>query len=438
MNTPGNATHESPTPNGGPSPARHGYGAALMDAVRPSSKPFVGYGGDPAAKRDPNRQARGMASLAGVHTASAPATRPPPMPKRPKGRFLIASFLIGIGLLGATTLFNATLRFEAYGVVSGAVVDVSPPWSGVVTSIHVREGDEVQQGQLLANVDNLELQRQHAKLGDEIRIEQAAMEAAVADIRLETQLRTDQQLRVQADYWELYSTFLFEQYELVVLTDRRVRLEALVKIDRTPITAAELRASRAKETGQRDKLDKLCQAVQELKRRADEFPLDREYDRDRLRPHQRRLEQLQSQLNQSRELLRRGEIRAPDSGRILKVRRFAGEFTPEGESAFEILVDGSLGATLYVPQGDSAWYQPGKVLDVAIVPNRQLTRCEVVRIGDQLEPPPKNLEPYYRKDQRLLPVTMRPVRGNSEPEILKLGAEVGLPTQWWPWLARDR
>ena len=100
---------------------------------------------------------------------------------------------------------------------------------------------------------------------------------------------------------------------------------------------------------------------------------------------------------------------------------------------FEILVDGSLGATLYVTQTDSARYQPGNVVDVSIAPNRHLTRCEVVRVGDQLEPPPKNIEPYYRKDQKLLPVTMQPLKGDREPRTLKLGAEVGLPTNWWPW-----
>src|SRR5687768_8780789 len=101
MNKPASAETET-QPSAGSMAPPHGYKEALMDAVRPRGKPLVGYGtGVSPARTDSNRHARAMATIANVHGATAPATRPTPTPKRPKGRFFIAALLVSLGALGA-------------------------------------------------------------------------------------------------------------------------------------------------------------------------------------------------------------------------------------------------------------------------------------------------------------------------------------------------
>lgn len=430
MTTPVTPRNEEPVTGPEPSSPPLGYGAALMEAVRPRTKPFVGYGAA-GAKADPNRQARAMAAMAGAHAAPTPATRPPPMPKRPKGRIFIASFLTLVGLFGLSTAYNALLRFQSYGVVSGHVIQVPPTWAGVVTSLYVREGDDVRQGELLAIVSNLELQQQHAKLSDDIRVEQANMEATLAEIRLDTRLREDQRMRVEADYWELYSTLVFEQYELMVLSARRTRLESQAKTDRQPITAVELEEARTREKGQREKVDKLAQAGDELKSRLDKFPVVDEHAFDRLRPHQRRIEALQAQLERARDQLTLGEIRAPHHGRVLQVPALAGEYVAANDPVVELLVEGTLGATLYIEQERADQYPLGGIVELHVAPAGTATRCEIVRVADQLEPPPKNIELYYRQGRRLLPVVLRPLPSDETSVAWRLGAEVCEPTRFW-------
>jgi hypothetical protein len=217
----------------------------------------------------------------------------------------------------------------------------------------------------------------------------------------------------------------------VGLATKRSRLEILAREDRQPITVFELDSIKAKERGQREKVGKLSQAVAELKERMTAFPVDDESAQDRIAPHSRRIEALQAQLQRLQEMLLLGEVRAPENGRILKVGRFTGEFSEPGASILELLVDGSLQPTLYVEQSAAPRFAPGRVLDVRITPNSQLTRCEVIRLGDQLEPPPKNIELYYRQDVRLVPVHLRPLAAGQDGPQLKLGAEVCLPTSWW-------
>src|SRR5437588_4411340 len=87
------------------------------------------------------------------HASVAPhqqtMSRPTPLPKRPKGRWFIGVFLLGSCAYGGWQVYDSFLRYRSYGIVTGRIVQIAPPWNGDLTAFHVREGDTVRQGQPL-------------------------------------------------------------------------------------------------------------------------------------------------------------------------------------------------------------------------------------------------------------------------------------------------
>ena len=208
-----------------PSP---GYGAALLEAVRRQPKPATGFG-NPSARGD-----TGAIRSARASSAQAPATRPTPMPKRPKGRLLVGmSLALAVGL-GATTVWNSLFRYQAYGGVTGRVVELSAPWGGVLETIHVREGASVQQDQILATVGNPELEQQLDAKRDELHIAQATLDAQVSELRFQARLRDDNHHRTISEYYELWGQLLQEQSTLADMVAKRERSEKLSRRNHVP------------------------------------------------------------------------------------------------------------------------------------------------------------------------------------------------------------
>ena len=74
----------------------------------------------------------------------------------------------------------AKARYAAFGIVSANSVVVSAPLDGHVQFMHVREGDQVRQGQLLATLHNLEAEHRLERIADQLRPAQSNLSAAIA------------------------------------------------------------------------------------------------------------------------------------------------------------------------------------------------------------------------------------------------------------------
>ena len=92
---------------------------------------------------------------------------------RPRGRVLIATLMIMACGAGAFTVWDSLFRYQAYGVVTGRIIEVGVPIEGVLTSLYVKEGDAVRQDTQLAKVVDLEFEQQLARVTDELRIADA-------------------------------------------------------------------------------------------------------------------------------------------------------------------------------------------------------------------------------------------------------------------------
>jgi hypothetical protein len=79
-------------------------------------------------------------------------SQPKPMPKRPKGRFLIGAMLFAICCSVGWAIWDSFVGVAAYGVMTGDTLRVAAPWDGQLKEIHVAEGESVEAGQLLATV----------------------------------------------------------------------------------------------------------------------------------------------------------------------------------------------------------------------------------------------------------------------------------------------
>ena len=410
LNKPQQASADQPSP---------GYGAALLEAVRRQPKPATGFG-NPASRSD-----TGQVRAARTASAQTPATRPTPMPKRPKGRLLVGTFLSLVVGAGAMTVWNSVFRYQAYGGVTGRVVELSAPWGGVLQTIHVREGDLVRQDELLATVVNPELDRQVETKRDELRIAQATLNAQVADLHVRAQTRNDDQHRALAQYYELWGQLLQEESKLADMTAKRERSEGL-SADQL-VTEEKLQQLRFDESGQRSKVDKLSQAVERLRSVVEETGVAADEFHAQLKPFALQIETLQNEIVRLRETASLGAIRAPVNGRVIKVHRFTGEYSDPEFPIFEVLVDGSVEAVLYVSQEDSSQFHVGRLLELEVPPAVDKATCVVVRIADQYEPVPMSIEIHYRKNEKLLPVYARPLEGAHDRALLRLGCEVRLP-----------
>ncbi len=363
--------------------------------------------------------------------------RPTPLPKRPRGRWFFGFILIAASAAAGYHIWDSFFRYRAYGTATGRVVKVSPPWDGVVRSFHVREGDRVRQGQLLASVENPELQQRQAQLADELKMAQANLAAEVAKVKWESATRvvSQQQLNV-AEYYEAWGKLLQEQAVLEELTVLLRRSTELHK--RNAISAEEVEQVRFRRQGQEHKVEKLRIAVDFLKYRVQQtedllgnWGMPRagvaEQGMDQFQPFLIKIQGVQAEMTRHQEKLARGQIYAATGGVVTKTHRFAGESCKASEPLVSVLEEGSLQVVLYVSQDDSARLTVGDEVKLVIDPHRQPVSTTVARLGDQFELAPENIKRHYPEGQRLLPVYLQPKDQDVDRMSLRIGGVVKLP-----------
>lgn len=354
---------------------------------------------------------------------------PRPLPKRPKGRLFVGVIVLGILSGLGFVVWDTFLRYQAYGTVAGRVVRVPAVNSGIVQSIHVREGDRVQSGDLLATIENRDLQQQLARLGDQLQIAQARLDAEMAELNWQSRLFHDRVQHSSADYFSLWGELLNEQSKLADFQLQLRRQEGIRARVAGAVSEQEIDGLRFAEAGQRAKVEKLQTAVETLKNLA-EVPAETETCQDQIKPLLSHIESLQADMGRLRSNLQQGEIRSPVDGVVLSTRFFAGEFASEQDTLVEVMESGSIETVLYVPQRLAGHWQLGDTIEICIAPSRQRIAVAVSRFGDRMEAAPPHLARYYRSHETLLKVHARPAGAAADPAVFRLGSEVRLPVDW--------
>jgi multidrug resistance efflux pump len=364
------------------------------------------------------------------------APRATPQPHRPKGRWFVTILLLAACSLGAHNVWHSFYRYQAYGTVAGRVIEVSSVWDGSLRYVHVKEGDVVRQGQLVAVMDNVELRQKHARITDELRVAQAQLEAETARLKWQSAFGLDQSQGSTVLYRELLGTLLREEANLANARQKLRRAEQTYQ--RRALAQEELFQYRYEVQGLDQRIARIKEGLEELKKRSEQagklMKSDsdlgkglKEAGTDQLKPFLAKITALQAERDRLQELLDAGELRAPTNGVVTKLRRFPGEQCKTGEAVLTVLQEGSLEVVLYVQQGASKDHKLGDELNLQVEPNDSALTCVVSRLGDQMEPAPESIKRHYAEGQRLLPVLLKPKDESSSWAALRVGSTVKLP-----------
>jgi multidrug resistance efflux pump len=367
-----------------------------------------------------------------------PVPTPPPLPKRPKGRWFIGILLLAVcGFIGYK-VWDSFFRYQAYGTVEGRIIQVSPPWDGVVKYLHVREGETVRQGQLLMTMDNLELRQRHGRLTDELRLAQATLEQDAAKLKWTAAFNSNQSQEGLAQFYETWGKLLQGETQLEAMRIEYRRALGLKSVN--AISDKELIQLRLNAEGQEQLVKQLRIAVAELKKRVEQSNrLIKKANNlsaglaetgfDQLKPDLVRIETIQAERARLQEQLDQGQIQAPANGVVVKGQRFAGEYCKLGDPLMTILVDGSLHVVLYMPQKASKLLAVGDTVDLSFDPSPTPVTFKVVRLGDRYEYPPDNIESFYWSKEKLLPIYLQPKDGPCQWMALRVGGVAKLAYQ---------
>ncbi|MBK7875119.1 MAG: biotin/lipoyl-binding protein [Planctomycetes bacterium] len=361
------------------------------------------------------------------------------MQKRPKGRLFLGAVLCAGILWPAVEVWNAFFRYRGWGTVEGRVIELAPPWDGEVASVEVREGEWVEQGALLVRLRSLELEQERTRLDDALRIERAAMEAALGELQLTAALRAeerqDRRHKAAADHLAALGDLLREKTVLESLERQRSRRDGLR--EQGIVSDESYSDLLLQEQGQRAKVEKLEAAVEELRLRADVSSPDESAAARTLRPHLLRLTALREERKQLDERLAQGEIRAPVGGRVIERACFVGERASKGRGLVSVLENDSMHVLLYLDQEQSRALEVGDRIPLRVEPHQELVHCTVEHKGVELEPAPKSVQRHYASDARLLPVVLRPEPDVRRAGLLRIGEVATWPLEWrWPWNTR--
>lgn len=377
----------------------------------------------------------------GVVASPTIIARPTPLPKRPKRRWFVGAVLLAIVGVVVYTVWNSYFRYQAYGTVTGHMIQVSPPWNGVLQYLQVQEGTMVRQGQLLLTVDNIDLRQRHAQIGDELRVAQANLEAEAAKLKWQVAFNLDQGRGALALYYEACGNLIQEQARLDDLRTQLRRAEILMPGH--AISQQEMQQIRFATEGQVGKIAKIKEAIAEWKLRSDQTNrllkkgsnlstgLD-DNGFDQLRPLLIKIETLEAERGRLQDRLDQGQVRAPTNGLVVKVHHFAGEHCKADDALLSLLEEGSLEVLLYMSQKVSTLLAKGAEVSLILDPYPEPLMATVVRLGDQYEPAPEHLKRHYREGQKLLTVHLKPQDEAVRWMALRVGGVVKLPYRLIP------
>lgn len=365
-----------------------------------------------------------------------PEKRPAPLPKRPKGQWLIGLLIVGLTVAFCLSVWNGFFRYEVYGVVSGRVVESSSALDGALEFLHVREGDRVRQGDPLFTVDSVEMRHRYAQIGDEMRTAQAELQAQAANLKWQAAFGLDQNRGSAAMYFETWGRLLQSEASRDFAILQRERAKAL--LGQHYGAAQDYDRFRLEVEGLNGLIVKLNQSLDEQKDRVAQVDALLRKDSslsagleqnglEQLLPFRRKIEALEAERTRLLERMQSGLVRASANGVVVKVLHLAGERCRVGDPIISLLDEGSLHVVLYMPQEYSESLEPIEDVNLVLDPYPDPFVCRVERLGARFEPAPEAIKRHYREGQRLLPVYLDPQSGSERWMALRVGEVVKLP-----------
>lgn len=395
------------------------------DSNSESEKPFGIANSFSESQQRRNRQGPANPTQAGANRQVAPT----PLPKRPKGRFFVGGFLLSLLLGFGYVVWSAFFSVAAHGIVEGRKLEIAPLQASVIRTIHVRDGGYVRQGDPLITVESVERDEssQVADAEEDLRNAIYDLEVEIARLRVNASLKENGTTRAKADYFQMWGEYLKEQIKLDGLIDKFRRSQQLNK--RNSLGSAELRTTEFDVKGQREKVLKLGLAVEEMKANAEQAKVKIDLS-ELVQAHFSRIENFRQKLSERKTVSDpMTVIRAPVSGKVIRIERFTGERIAAGEKILDLVEDGSRAPILYLKQSQTSEIKVGQTIQISIEPDSRLIQCEVEEIGDEYVEIPDGLKRKITEKEHVIPVRLRPCDPEMARDLLRLGATIEFPRQ---------
>ncbi len=355
--------------------------------------------------------------------------KPVQLKKQAKGRWFISCVIFSFVGFISYSLWNEFGRYQAYGEIEGTVIQVAPIAAGRISTVEVKEGDFVQQGQLLAVVDTRELQMNMRKIRSELQLALSNLSVRMAEVRERKQVHLEEKMDRRAEYFKLLSDFHDKQAKL---DEASTTFESYQISRRTnTVSEAEYLASKFIYEGLKRQLDDLRAAIAALEPSL--LPMDPA--NELLTPEQSRILDIQSVLADVESLVDASRILAPVAGRIIKRKCNAGEYVDPSQPVVELLQAGSVEGVVYLPQQSAGLLKVDDTIELIVVPLGAKQAFRVHRISPELAAPPQALRSSYRAFKGLVRVHVVPIQVSQSPNSPEsqadlsswIGAELALP-----------
>jgi multidrug resistance efflux pump len=358
-----------------------------------------------------------------------PSTQGKPLPHQPKGRLLTTLVIVSVLAIGGFQIWNSFFRYSAYGVFDAHVVDVATPMNGIVLGTHVREGDNIRQGQLIVTIHDLVLQHRLASISDELRESQANLSAEMAKLQWQIQIQMLEKAEYSAEYLEAAARL---EQEIATQKNADNGLTRAHKAHaQEAITREEFERIFHFQEGQTEKVSRLREALNLWKKRTDLASISGNRSIEQIDPMLARINSLQGELRRVRESLKQGEVRSPVNGRISRWHVRAGEYASKSNPLFSVVEDGSIHVKLHLPQHSINRFTVGDDVNLEVSFLSKQMSFTVDRLGDDLETPPHQIERFYSPDEKLQPVYLSLKNASLRNIRIPLGSQVRYASEWF-------
>jgi len=385
--------------------------------------------GDDSAQVVANPPASGLAAARDTSSSHGSSPQPaedsyesPATSARPGGQKVVGSLLLLLVLALGYFAWDGFVRFNAYGVVTGRVVQLSPAWSGVVAQVHVRPGDLVRQGDTLITLESAEISQQIASLQDELLAARADLDAESARLAIAMQQEFDSSRQAWADYYLLQGDYGSAAAQLDEITNRLDRYRELA--DSAVVTSEEIVSLELEKRGKQTRADRYADALDEHRARTSASN-EKVASEKQLLPYLTKIATLNGQIQRLRDWQSEGVIKAPFDSKVIEIEKLVCEYCNKNEPLVELLQDNSTEVVVYVSQRQSKKLKVGQQATVRVSPYASDLKCVVSRLGNRIDAPQENVRHRYANHTRALPVFLK-IRSGEASARLPLGAQAQL------------
>lgn len=307
---------------------------------------------------------------------------------------------------------------SSFGTISySGKNDITVQVEGVLKKLHVKEGDTVQAGQVLAQMENiqLEIQKQQGE---------TTLNSAVAGVNLAKTRLEEGRLAVESSLLNLEKLNLQLQHQRLELEEAQLELEKQKKLlELGGITEAGYRSQELTLEGQRASYEIACKELESqslgfrdqdlleqgiepeadpLLRRQQLITLNTRTLAAELVSAQANLELAEKNLHSIQELLSHLVILSPKSGVVAAQYFEQGEFLAENEKLLTIMDVNQVHAVFSIQEQDMGYFQLGSAVEIEVPALGLKTLVPVSEISPMADPESGNftLKSYLANENK--------------------------------------